>query len=314
MDIDTGTSQALAAAITKKASKQTYITIRLLIDGKLVDDAYRAYGYFRWVDDTLDAQAGTRSEKLSFISRQKALLEALYQGDSPKGLCEEEHILADLVHNDSGTNPGLKSYLFNMMAVMEFDAERRGRVISTIELDEYALTLATAVTDAIYYFIDHDHPPEPHLARYRAVTAAHITHMLRDTLEDVSHSYYNIPGEYLQAHGISTFEVESNAYHQWVCSRVRQARGYFKEGKGCIAQDKSWRRRLAGYAYSARFEWMLRTIERDNFCLRSEYGERKGLWAGVWMSWVTLTSTFASPWSKTGSSHQTAQPVVVEEP
>lgn len=314
MELDTGTSQALAAAITKNASKQTYITIRLLIDRKLVDDAYRAYGYFRWVDDTLDAQTGARSEKLSFISRQKALLEALYQGDNPNDLCAEEEMLVDLVHHDSGKNPGLKSYLFNMMAVMDFDAVRRGCVISTIELDEYAHTLATAVTDAIYYFIDHDHPPAPHQARYQAVTAAHITHMLRDTREDVRHGYYNIPGEYLQVHGISPSDLESKAYHQWVCSRVRLARQYFKDGKGCIAQDKSWRRRLAGYAYSARFEWMLRTIERDNFCLRSEYGERKGLWAGLWMSWVTLTSTFASPWIKTRSSHQAAQPVVVEKP
>ena len=77
MDINPGASQVMSAAITKKASKQTYITIRLLIDRKLVDDAYRAYGYFRWVDDTLDAQTGTRSEKLSFITRQKDLLESL---------------------------------------------------------------------------------------------------------------------------------------------------------------------------------------------------------------------------------------------
>ena len=46
-----------AASITKAASKQTYYTIRFLVDRDRVDDAYRAYGYFRWVDDVLDAAA-----------------------------------------------------------------------------------------------------------------------------------------------------------------------------------------------------------------------------------------------------------------
>jgi hypothetical protein len=37
--------QSLAAVITKKASKQTYYTIRFFVDRQRVDDAYRAYGY-----------------------------------------------------------------------------------------------------------------------------------------------------------------------------------------------------------------------------------------------------------------------------
>jgi len=48
----------LASSITKAASKQTYYTIRYLVDRERVDDAYRAYGYFRWVDDILDAVLG----------------------------------------------------------------------------------------------------------------------------------------------------------------------------------------------------------------------------------------------------------------
>ena len=47
----------LASAITKVASRQTYYTIRFLVDRERVDDAYRAYGYFRWVDDVIDANS-----------------------------------------------------------------------------------------------------------------------------------------------------------------------------------------------------------------------------------------------------------------
>ena len=50
---------SIASSITKAASKQTYYTIRFLVDRERVDDAYRAYGYFRWVDDTLDAESSS---------------------------------------------------------------------------------------------------------------------------------------------------------------------------------------------------------------------------------------------------------------
>ena len=308
----------MASAITKAASKQTYYTIRFFVDRPLVADAYRAYGYFRWVDDTLDAESVSgpeldQAEKISFATRQKNLLEACYRGEIPQDLCPEETLLADLVRNDSGTNPGLRSYLRNMMAVMEFDAARRYRVITQTELTEYAHLLATAVTDAMHYFIGHDDPSPCPEIRYLAVTAAHITHMLRDTHEDVEAGYFNIPTEYLQKHGITPQDIESRAYQQWVCSRVRLARRYFEAGREALAQVKNLRCRLAGYAYTARFEWILRTIERENFCLRAEYRERKSLRASLWMSWSTLRAMLTSPWAGTPSQPIAIQPEKVNE-
>ena len=47
-------ASTLATSITKSASTQTFYTIRTLVDRELIPDAYRAYAYFRWVDDTLD--------------------------------------------------------------------------------------------------------------------------------------------------------------------------------------------------------------------------------------------------------------------
>src|SRR5512141_1255876 len=64
----------LSDAITWEASKHTYYTIRLLVDRDRVDDAYRAYGYFRWVDDVLDADSGSSSERKAFLDRKKSLL------------------------------------------------------------------------------------------------------------------------------------------------------------------------------------------------------------------------------------------------
>jgi phytoene/squalene synthetase len=303
----------LAAAITKTASKQTYYTIRLFADRERATDAYRAYGYFRWMDDILDEESGSNAEKIIFANRQQFLLESCYRGETLRDLCAEEWMLVDLIRNDTEKNSGLQTYLRNMIDVMIFDAKRRDRIISQGELSEYSHKLAKAVTEAMYYFIGHDDPSPWHEARYLAVTAAHITHMLRDAVEDAEAGYFNVPGEVLVQRGISPKDITSQAYREWVCGRVQLARGYFKLGRECTGQVKNLRCRLAGYAYTARFEWMLNTIARDNYCLRADYPERKSLWTGLWVGWSTLTSMFASLGIKTESRKLTPQSIRIEK-
>ena len=126
-------NQTLAASITRAASKQTYYIVRFLVDRDRVDDAYRAYAYFRWVDDYLDQEGRERSEGLAFINRQQKLLNCGYRDTWPDNLSLEERMLADLIQGDKETDSGLQAYLRNMMAVMAFDAERRGRLISQQE-------------------------------------------------------------------------------------------------------------------------------------------------------------------------------------
>lgn len=307
-------NSGLAPSITKSASKQTYYTIRLFADRERAADAFRAYAYFRWVDDVIDEEtnSGAREARIAFVNRQKSLLDACYRQEIPNDICAEESMLVELVHNDTEKNSGLQTYLRNMMDVMVFDAGRRGQIISQVELSEYSHKLAKAVTEALYYFIGHDDPSPCHETRYLAVTAAHITHMLRDALEDADHGYFNIPGEYLTARGISPQAIKSPAYREWVCGRVQLAREYFRAGRECTAQVKNLRCRLAGYAYTARFEWMLNAIERDNYCLRFEYPKRKSLSAGLWMSWLTLKSMFASFRIKTESHKLAPQPVRID--
>jgi phytoene/squalene synthetase len=279
-----------ALSITKAASKQTYYTVRFLVDRDHVDDAYRAYAYFRWVDDVLDADTGLKSERRAFLERQKSLLESCYQGEPPRDANDQENMLAELVQRDHEKNSGLEAYLRNMMRVMEFDARRRGRLISQVELNEYTHWLAVAVTEAMHYFIGHGAFTPQDETRYLAVSAAHITHMLRDTFDDVKAGYFNIPSEALEAHHIGPQDVHSEAYRAWVKSRVQLAREYFEAGWVYFQHVQNPRHRLAGFAYMARFEWLLDTIERESFILRPEYNERKSIGTGLRMSWLTLSS------------------------
>jgi len=132
---NTNLDSELAAAITKAASRQTYYTIRYLVDRDRIVDAYRSYAYFRWVDDSLDTETGSSLERSVFIERQKSLLETCYRGETPRAANIQEMMLVELVRNDHEKNSGLQCYLRNMMGVMSFDAERRGRLISQIELN-----------------------------------------------------------------------------------------------------------------------------------------------------------------------------------
>jgi phytoene/squalene synthetase len=278
-----------APSITRAASKQTYYTIRYLADRERVADAYRAYAYFRWVDDVLDTGPAYGPERGAFLERQKSLLEGCYRDEAPRDASSRKGWVK-LVRGDPETNGGLHYYLRNMMQVMEFDAKRRGRLISQAELNEYTRWLAIAVTEAMCYFIGHAAFAPRDETRYLAVSAAHITHMLRDTHDDLRAGYYNIPWEVLEANHIGPGDMGSDAYRAWVEGRVALAREYFDAGRSYFGRVQNWRHRLAGFAYMARFEWLLETFEREGYCLRPDYSERKTAGTGLRMSWQALVS------------------------
>jgi phytoene/squalene synthetase len=283
----------LPAALTRQASKQTYYTIRFLVDRDRVNDAFRAYAYFRWVDDQLDCGSGVAEEKILFLHRQQDLLEACYRNESPAALLAEEQMLADLVQHDQGNESGLQIYLRNMMAVMAFDVERCGRVISRDELSRYSYLLSRAVTEAMFYFIGHQDPPPENKNRYQAVIGAHAVHMLRDLVKDITVGYVNVPAEDLNAKSPFTVNVKSDVFRKWVYERVQLAHRNLQSGKEYIGQVANLRCRLAGFAYLARFEWVVRLIEGDKYCLKQDYPERKSFRAVLWMVWRVLISLFS---------------------
>jgi phytoene/squalene synthetase len=279
-----------ASLITKAASKQTYYTIWFLVDRARVEDAYRAYAYFRWVDDVLDADTGSMSERMAFLERQTSLLESCYEGEPQRDANDQENMLVELVQHDQEKNSDLQAYLRNMMRVMDFDTRRRGRLISQVELNEYTRWLATAVTECMHYFIGHGTFSPCDETRYLAVSAAHIIHMLRDTYDDSRAGYYNIPREVLEAHAIGPQDVHSAAYRLWVKSRVQLAREYFEAGRSYYRRVKSSSHRLAAFAYIARFEWLMEAIEREGYLLRPQYNERIQMGTGLKMSRLALLS------------------------
>lgn len=263
-----------ARSITWAASKQTYFTARVLVDKDLVDDFYRAYAYFRWADDIVDDPEADDDERLAFIERQKNLIESFFSGAGTDSLSPQEQMLADLVRHDRGVDSGLKSFINNMFAIIEFDARRRGRLVSGQELDWYTDSLGRSVTDGIQYFIGNAIAYPDSQERYLSARAAHIAHLLRDTIADTDEGFLNIPGDYLDEHGITARQTFSPAYRAWVRKRVDVARDNFRDGKLYLDRLELLRCKLAGYLYCSRFEGVLTIIERDGYSIRPSYQTR----------------------------------------
>jgi phytoene/squalene synthetase len=283
---------ALAHSITWAGSKQTYYTARLMVDRDLVDDFYRAYAYFRWTDDVIDVSSRSHDERVSFIRRQRALIEGLYRGNQPDGLMPEEKMIADLIGHNEEQNCRLESFVRNMFAIIEFDAYRKGQVISQQELTWYSDCLGKAVVDGLQHFIGNGHPYPATSNRYLAAIAAHIAHLLRDMLLDTGDGFINIPREYLQAHAISPEDVGSPPFRAWVRSRVDQAREFFREGKRYLDDLDVLRCKIVAHWYCARFEGVLDAIEQDRYILRAVYNERHKLPTVLRIVWLAVSVTF----------------------
>jgi phytoene/squalene synthetase len=173
-----------------------------------------------------------------------------------------------------------------MFAIIEFDARRKGRLISGEELNWYVNTLGKSVTEGLLYFIGNGNPYPDSENRYQAGIAAHISHLLRDTGQDNQDGFYNIPGEYLEEQDIERSDVNNPAYKDWVRKRVDSARVLFEDGKQYLDEVDVLRCKIVGYWYCTRFEVVLDTIEKDGYLLREEYNERRQV--GTWLKIIWL--------------------------
>ena len=237
---------ALARSITWQSSKQTYATARLLVDRDLINDFFRAYAYFRWVDDYVDESPRSSGDSITFIQRQKELINQLYTNNRPNDLVPKEELIADLISHDRGPDSGLQSFIRNMLAIIEFDANRRWRTVSENELKWYTASVGKSVTDGLQYFIGNSNSYPDSDYRYLAARAAHITHLLRDLMDDLENGFFNIPHEQIEVYNIDINTSDTGQLQSWVQSQVNLARRYFQDGKSYLNNLNALRCKLAG--------------------------------------------------------------------
>jgi phytoene/squalene synthetase len=261
--------------ITYSSSKQTYYTARFWVDRDLVDDFFRAYAYCRWADDVIDISSASDKERTSFIERQQEIITRCYRNERVESLSPEEQIVAELIRNDRFEKSGLQSFIRSILDIIEFDAKRKGELISQDELTWYTDRLGRGVIDGLQYFIGNGYPYPRASNQYLAATAAHITHLLRDTVPDIANGFVNIPREYLESHKLNPDDLTHPDLIAWVRSRIKLARDKFQRGKQYINSLKVLRCKIVGQWYCARFEDVLNQVERDGYILRERYDGSK---------------------------------------
>lgn len=309
MASSSSSSADLARSITRAASRQTDLTISLLVDRDRVDDASRAYAYFRWVDDRLD-QAGLPAVDLrAFLGSQQRLVESAYHGHGTASTAEEQ-ILLDLIAHDRRPGGGLAQYVRHLMEVMAFDVDRRGRQVSADDLARYTRSLSIAVTEGLHHFIGHGQRSPRPPGRYQAVVGAHLAHMLRDLPEDLSLGYINIPREVLDDRRVEKLRLEDSTIRRWVRSRVESAHRCLGDGRARLREVENLRCRIAMLAYTLRFESVLTEIENAGYILRPGMGA-----VGPSHAWVTLArAVLVAAAPNSGSLRRTANPEAGSEP
>lgn len=261
----------LAGSITKNSSLQTFYTIKLLVDKPLVNDAFKAYAYFRWIDDQVDKYLPNCIECKNFIKRQKKIIKNAYSHIEQSNLKPEEKIITELIKSDDKQKSKLNSYITNLFSIIEFDNYRKGRFINQKELIWYSDNLGKAVTDCIQYFIGNNTYYPDLKYRYSAAIAAHIIHMLRDYSEDQKENYLNAPEKYIEKINKYPENNQNIPSKTWIKNRIKLARKNFELGKMYIDQVPVLRYKIATRLYCARFELLMETIEKDNYILRPVY-------------------------------------------
>ncbi|MDH3652070.1 MAG: squalene/phytoene synthase family protein, partial [Saprospiraceae bacterium] len=189
-------------------------------------------------------------------------------------------------------NSKLRSFIWNMFAIVEFDAYRKNQLITGEQLEWYSNCLARSVTDGLQYFIGNHHTYPSTSHQYLAAKAAHLTHQLRDMVDDLSNGFINIPKEYLAVNSIDRIQMDHPALRSWVKDRVEFARMYFREGKQYLDNLKVVRCKLVGRWYCARFEKILDKIVHDDYLLRKVYNKGRGGSSQLKMSWLAFTRPF----------------------
>ncbi len=126
----------------------TYILTRLFCHRDDRKVAYDLYQYFRHCDDYVDDPRRSPTDKLSFISDQRRIVNAMYDGHFEPG-----SRLAEIIRYDHEHQNSFRELFHEMLDLFEFDARRSHRSSSARSLIEYSRKLSHAYTTLLVMFM-----------------------------------------------------------------------------------------------------------------------------------------------------------------
>jgi len=207
------------------------------------------YAYFRWFDDIVDSLRLHPEESRFIINRQKRFLSELYSEEPPEEISTEELFLAHLVRFDRTQGKNLRQDLENLVGSMEFDADRRGKVISSQELEQYIddnvipyVNIASSILNV------KDFPKQDLIEIARA---GFVVNYLYDLREDLTLGYINISSEEIEQYEIYLENPDSREVQSWIRDKMNSLRDTLFNNPftdlplmaKVIAKSMTWKRR-----------------------------------------------------------------------
>jgi phytoene/squalene synthetase len=222
------------------------------------------------LDDRVDAPDASREQLASLITRQRSILERLYNHQylNSSTLSQFEWMLVSLITYDLDNRRRLQEFVRQMFAALEFDAQRRYRLSPRKSLETYSENLGKAYTNGLMIFAGSAASEYTNNLVYQAGVAAHYIHILRDFWVDLSLGYFNISQEEIVEFGWSIDSLRTVDLSPWVRRVIDKARESFEVGLVEIGRLRTMRYRFLGYAKSIQYILVMRQITLNGFELR----------------------------------------------
>jgi phytoene/squalene synthetase len=216
----------------KTVSPFSYYFGRLFFVSERREILYKAYGYFRWLDDIVDQAAIPRQQADEIIQRQSQLIAAWYEGrDSLQGQ-DTESLMKDVIQCNRPLGCPLRPMARGFLDALSWDVQRRYTIVEQEALDRYSQLLGCSYAHGLLFGFG----LSPVESRYQTIVylggvASHLSHMIRDYEEDRELGYINISREALRRFQIDLDESQSANVRRWKRSLARKACAMFREAR-----------------------------------------------------------------------------------
>jgi len=189
--------------------------------------SFLGFAYLKCLDNVVDKEKNPESSR-SLLTVQKELINDIYSDRfTEKDLQIPEKLGYYFFCYDKKNGSLLRPFIQTMMQTMEFDIQRRNKVLSKSELDNHAIKIGEATIRYLAYFVSRD-LKLPQAFINQASRAYVNADSLIDLKEDLKVGIINIPGEDIEQWEI-TLEIPDDRLVQWIEATSKKVLKLFKE-------------------------------------------------------------------------------------
>jgi hypothetical protein len=205
-------------------SKILYSSILRLRDWEY---CFLGFAYLKCLDNLIDEEMNAESST-SLLTYQKELISKIYSNKlTEKDLRIPEKLGYYFFCYDKENGSLLRPFIQSTIETMEFDIKRRNKILSSSELDRYAIKVGGASIKYLAYFVSKD-LKLPQSFIEQASRAYVYADSLIDIKKDLKIGIINIPNEDIERYKIN-LKILDDRFYQWLDARSKKVLKHFKE-------------------------------------------------------------------------------------